>query len=453
MNITNLTLKRSILVAISTMVMSTPTFADEYHYKDILGGDRSAGMGGAYTAIADDASGLYYNPAGVIYGTSPKISGSVNAYNYKTIEYSNINSSNHKWQRNSSGMVANYFGATQPLGDDSTVGFSIAIPNYDLEDQSDQFTNFTPSTKAQSLGMTKIDNQQIDFNNQDTTTLAGVSYATAVNKDLSVGVTLYGYMRKKELTNWQYIKATGVIPAGQSNAGQNALLDGTYYQKIQTEEFGLQPRLGVMWAPAPKVSVGLMAQTTFMLSQNPESRENATYNLCTESATVAGDYSNCSTYDNQLDPLDLSQAASSALQKNQDNELPVELNLGVAYFATDALLYSVDFGYASKTDIYEATWNLAGGVEFFLNPAWAVRGGVYTNNANTKSDVATYKQDHVDMIGGALSLSRYTKGSNITVGLNYAQGSGQADLFNSSTRVQNVSINSMNLFISTAASF
>jgi len=283
--------------------------------------------------------------------------------------------------------------------------------------------------------------------------LAGVSYATAVNKDLSVGVTLYGYMRKKELTNWQYIKATGVIPAGQSNAGQNALLDGTYYQKIQTEEFGLQPRLGVMWAPAPKVSVGLMAQTTFMLSQNPESRENATYNLCTESATVAGDYSNCSTYDNQLDPLDLSQAASSALQKNQDNELPVELNLGVAYFATDALLYSVDFGYASKTDIYEATWNLAGGVEFFLNPAWAVRGGVYTNNANTKSDVATYKQDHVDMIGGALSLSRYTKGSNITVGLNYAQGSGQADLFNSSTRVQNVSINSMNLFISTAASF
>lgn len=93
------------------------------------------------------------------------------------------------------------------------------------------------------------------------------------------------------------------------------------------------------------------------------------------------------------------------------------------------------------------------GVEYFLNPTWALRGGVYTNNANTNSDVATYKQDHVNLIGGAFSLSRYTKGSNITVGINYSQGSGQADLFNSSTRVQNVSVNSMNLFISTAASF
>lgn len=453
MKITNLKLRQSILLVISGAVMATSSFADEFHYKDILVGDRAAGMGGAYTAIADDASGLYYNPAGVVYATSPKISGSVNAYNYKTTEYSNINSSNHKWKRTSSGMVANYFGATQPLGEDSTVGFSIAIPNYDLEDQSDEFTNFTPSTAAKDLGMTTIDNQQIDFNNQDTTTLAGVSYATTVNKDLSVGVTLYGYMRKKELTNWQHVRATGVIPADQTNAGQNALLDGTFYQKIQTEEFGLQPRLGVMWAPAPKVSVGLMAQTTFMITQNPESRESSTNNLCTESATESGDFTNCSTFDNQLDPLDLSQASSSSLQKNQDNELPVEVNLGVAYFATDALLYSADFGYASKTDVYEATWNLAGGVEYFLNPTWAVRGGLYTNNANTKSDVATYKLDHVNMIGGAFSLSRYTKGSNITVGINYAQGSGEADLFNSSTRVQNVSVNSLNFFISTAATF
>lgn len=448
MKITNLKLRQSILLVISGAVMATSSLADEYHYKDILVGDRAAGLGGAYTAIADDAAGLYYNPAGVVYATSLKISGSVNAYNYKTTEYSNINSSNHKWKRTSSGMVANYFGATQPIGEDSTVGFSIAIPNYDLEDQSDQFTNFTPSTKAQSLGMTKIDNQQIDFNNQDTTTLAGVSYATTVNKDLSVGVTLYGYMRKKELTNWQHVRATGT-----NSANQNILLDGTYYQKIQTEEFGLQPRLGVMWAPAPKVSVGLMAQTTFMITQNPESRESSTYNLCTESATVTGNFSNCSTYDNQLDPLDLGQAKSSALQKNQDNELPVELNLGVAYFATDALLYSADFGYATKTDVYEATWNLAGGVEYFLNPTWAVRGGLYTNNANTKSDVATYKRDHVNMIGGAFSLSRYTKGSHITVGINYAQGSGEADLFNSSTRVQDVTVNNLNFFISTAASF
>lgn len=439
-------LRNAMAAAITSTLFAGSVSADEYHYRDILVGDRAAGLGGAYTAIADDASGLYYNPAGVVYSATPKISGSVNAYNYKTTEYSNINSSDHKWTRKSSGMVANYFGVVQPLGN-ASVGFSIAIPNYDLEDQSDEFTNFTPSKKAQSLGVTNINEQQIDFNNQDNTTLAGVSYAQAVSDTFSWGLTLYGYMRKKELTNWQYVKATGV------KNGQNVLLDGTFYQKVQTEEFGLQPRLGLMWAPANKWSVGFMVQTTAILSQSPEARNKSTYNLCSESAPGSGSYNNCQTYDNNLDPLDLGMAQTAALQKTSDNELPVESNLGVAYFASDALLYTADFSYATKTDSYEATWNVAGGAEYFLNQNWALRGGLYTNNANTKSDVANTKKDHVNLYGGSFSMTRYTKGSNITAGINYSAGSGKADLFNSSSRVQNVTVNSINLFISTSASF
>ena len=433
-------LSKAILSVLAGLVISGQTLADEYHYKDILVGDRAAGLGGAYTAVADDASGLYYNPAGIVYASAPKISGSVNAYNYKTTEYSNLNANtNQKWVRTSSGMVANYFGATQPLGDNSTVGFSIAIPNYDLEDQSDEFTNFAASTKAQGLGITQIDRQQIDFNNQDSTTLAGVSYATSINKDMSIGLTLYGYMRKKELTNWQHVRASGT----------NLILDGSYYQKIQTEELGLQPRLGLMWAPAEKLSLGLMVQTTFMLSQKPETRVQSTYNLCDTSVSP----STCTTYDNNLDALDLAGVVPASLSKTRDNELPVEVNLGAAYFANNQLMYTTDFSYATQNDVYEATWNLAGGVEYFLNPTWAVRGGLYTNNANTNSNVAVYKEDHVNLYGGSFSLSRYTKGSNITAGINYSAGSGQADLLNSSSRVQNVSVNSMNLFISTSASF
>lgn len=116
-------------------------------------------------------------------------------------------------------------------------------------------------------------------------------------------------------------------------------------------------------------------------------------------------------------------------------------------------MYTADFSFANQNDIYEATWNLAGGMEYFLNPTWALRGGLYTNNANTKSDVSTYKKDHVNLYGGSFSLSRYTKASNITVGMNYSHGSGEADLFNSSARTQNVTVNSLNMFISTSASF
>lgn len=445
-------LLNAMAAAITTSLFASTVSADEYHYRDILVGDRAAGLGGAYTAIADDASGLYYNPAGVVYASTPKISGSVNAYNYKTTEYSNLNSSGHKWTRKSSGMVANYFGVVQPLGN-SSVGFSIAIPNYDLEDQSDEFSNFKASNRLNTaLGINTIDKNLIDFNNEDNTTLAGVSYAQAVSDTFSLGLTLYGYMRKKETSNWQYIKATGT-QGKDGNGNTPTIFEGTVYQKIQTEEFGLQPRFGLMWAPAPKWSVGLMAQTTFILSQSPEARNYARYSACEQDAGNSNQYTDCTTYDGNIDQLDLGQANSPTLKDTKDNDLPFETNLGVAYFASDALLYTADFSYATKTDVYEATWNVAGGAEYFLNQSWALRGGLYTNNANTKSDVSSTKQDHVNLYGGSFSMTRYTKGSNITAGINYSTGSGEADLFNGSSRVQNVKVNSVNLFISTSASF
>ncbi len=47
--------------------MAVPAAADELHYTNLLIGDRASGMGGAYTAVSDDATGLYYNPAGIAY--------------------------------------------------------------------------------------------------------------------------------------------------------------------------------------------------------------------------------------------------------------------------------------------------------------------------------------------------------------------------------------------------
>ncbi|WP_044407943.1 OmpP1/FadL family transporter [Thiomicrospira microaerophila] len=455
---------KTLALAMAGASMAMPALADEFHYRDILVGDRAAGLGGAYTAISDDASGLYYNPAGIVYSTSTKISGSVNAFNFKNTTYSGISDSNpnQKWTRTSSGMVANFFGVIQPLGA-GVAGFSIAIPNYDLEDQSDSFTHLQSAKRLQNtdevgteLGVNRtlgeanqfaaleqnaIRNQEIDYNNADTTTLAGISYAFPVSEQLSVGMTLYGYMRKKEST----LKQISIIE-GRDIDDAPVFLKDSYYQKVQTDELGIQPRLGLMWSPIERVSIGMMIQTTIMLSESPDTRLDQT--LCTGTQCYTLEGSNFVALDTNAH-----QHTDIGLNETTKNKLPTEVNLGLAYFPSNALLLTGDFSYATSTDRYAATWNLAGGAEYFLNPTWAVRGGLYTNNANTESNVSVHGDPHINEIGSSFSVTRYTKTSNITVGLGYLGGTGTANLFGSSSHTQEIKTFGMNLYVSTSGSF
>jgi uncharacterized membrane protein YecN with MAPEG domain len=60
-------------------VLTAGVTADEYHFVNTFVGDRAAGMGGAYTAIADGPEGMYYNPAGLAFAPTNYVSVSTNA--------------------------------------------------------------------------------------------------------------------------------------------------------------------------------------------------------------------------------------------------------------------------------------------------------------------------------------------------------------------------------------
>ncbi|HNF26159.1 MAG TPA: transporter, Ompp1/FadL/TodX family protein, partial [Leptospiraceae bacterium] len=47
------------------LLHSFPAFSDAYHNINGFFGERAAGLGGAYTAVSDDPSGAFYNPAGL----------------------------------------------------------------------------------------------------------------------------------------------------------------------------------------------------------------------------------------------------------------------------------------------------------------------------------------------------------------------------------------------------
>ncbi|MEO1267973.1 MAG: UPF0164 family protein [Myxococcota bacterium] len=57
--------------------------AQRANYDGVLIGERATGLGGAFTAVADDASALYYNPAGLVQIPRSGLSLSANTYGYR----------------------------------------------------------------------------------------------------------------------------------------------------------------------------------------------------------------------------------------------------------------------------------------------------------------------------------------------------------------------------------
>ena len=70
-------MKKIFIIIMIFFCIITFMFSDEDHYINIFIGDRAAGLGGAYTAIADGPEGAYYNPAGLAFSSakSPSVTG------------------------------------------------------------------------------------------------------------------------------------------------------------------------------------------------------------------------------------------------------------------------------------------------------------------------------------------------------------------------------------------
>jgi long-subunit fatty acid transport protein len=94
------------IISFGLIVGANQTFA-QTHFKNTLIGDRAATMGGAYTAIADDASGSFYNPAGLALAQGNSLSGSANVYQINRSTYKNT-LGDQDWERNSENLNPNF---------------------------------------------------------------------------------------------------------------------------------------------------------------------------------------------------------------------------------------------------------------------------------------------------------------------------------------------------------
>jgi len=441
-------LKNKNLITIFFLLLTISShsiFADQYHYNNILIGNRAAGLAGSYVAISDDPSGLYYNPSGIVYAASSNITANMNAYNIGRTKYvaalKTSTGKNVDWIRTSSALVPNFFGITQPLGP-GTIGFSYAITDSLLEEQSQSFNNILQNGTKYT----------INFNNQDVTNNVGPSYAVSIGDNFSIGLTLYAYFRTQERIFNQIYQLPNdgkefIYNAGETN--ETSIEQAPFFianQYLSRSEYGVKPIFGMSYTPFSKLSLGLSVSQVFLLSSTIKQQDSSASNICVDDAGVRA---RCE----ETQPAEfflLNQTFTT------EPSFPWQINVGGAYFYSNRLMLTANAWIYEAVNLSDRPLvNVAGGLEFYITGKFAIRMGAYTNLANTPKLVPNadnIHNEHLDIIGSTLSFTHFTRSSAISIGAAGTYGRGKAQVTDS-TNIQDVEYMGMSVFLSASNSF
>lgn len=396
----------SVLFILFSIFLPIQTLADEYHFNSLIVGDRASGMGGAYTALSDDAIGLYYNPAGVVFGEG-KSSASLNAYARSSTQYEKV-MGDLKWTRTSGEIVPGLLGATYTFKNKlGTAGFSLAVADSEMVEQD--LTIYDMKYDDTIWFNEGRIHHKLEYRVYN----AGPSYAYNLTDNISIGTTLYLHWRKKKENLDQkffyYLEDVTEFDA-----------TSTYTEE---EEWGIKPILGMMWkSKNQKYSLGLTMSKVYVVNRNYEYEYTRSY--------YYGEPGEGN--------LDLTSVKETSSAKRR---YPFTVGLGAALELSKSILVSGDLTYYSKTKkkyseyspntfATKEFFNTALGLEYSYNDNWIIRSGVFTNFANTEMDDISSGEhrESIDMYGGSLSVTLKKDKYVISLGGSYSTGDGRATL-------------------------
>ncbi len=440
---------RSGLIFILVSLNSEILFSDQFHYNNIIVGDRAMGLSGAYCGVSDDASGVVYNPAGLAFALSNDISGSANAFYSREVKYKKtIGESDFKEQ--SSGSVPSFFGGLQKLDnimDGLVFAFGIYSTDNEQKDQNDKIVGV-------DLTSTSIDRFHRTSNMRAATTYFGGSLAKRLTNKISMGVGM-NYISINELIQEyqdakQYFKTAGFYRILTQNIRQNLVVTG------------IQPVLGMQMALG-RFSLGVTLKKGVVLSEKMElGTETRTAILSADANTALEDDSTTTSATGTI-----TRVLNDEEVKKPITSFPLELRTGIAWFASTKLLVTGDVSYhsavtdAGKIESFgkamfnkEAVMNFYLGTEYYVLNSLPVRLGYFTNN-DARPNVEEGKSaqaDHVDYNGYSGFLAWVQPNSQVAVGGILQFGSGKAQKLGD-TAIQDVDGNSRTFAFSASHNF
>lgn len=438
-------LKKSVTAAAVLGLWASAANADQFHYNNVPVGTRAVGMGGAFGGVADDASGVFYNPAGLAFALSNDIQGSANAFYKKKTTYDSTLCGDD-FVEDSSGSLSPFFGGLQKLDryvEGMVFAFGVYYTDGDLKDQDTQIDDKTCNS-------VQIERYHRTSNARAGTYYAGAAVGYRPTTNMAFGFGLNYFNADELVQEYQDAKQT----FGTTKDGTTVWRTLTSNVREHLVVHGVQPVLGFQAALPAGFTAGLTVKKGIIASQKFDSTAETRTSRYTQS---------------QHDELSTTGQTTALITENIADEKsdkpmgswPAEVRFGTAWFASPTLLLAFDVThYTAVTDAgklktngdlprynREAVTNFALGSEWYVAPAFPLRLGVFTNNdARPKVNKGTPDEsagktctkdkdfaekycgqpDHIDYVGESLFIAWVQPNSQIAAGLTLQQGKGQA---------------------------
>lgn len=280
-------------------------------FNPVGSGARSIGMGGAFIAVADDATAASWNPGGLIHLTLPEFSVVFSGFHRREDIHFGVNTASDGAYSISEWDNINYLSAVYPFGLlDRNMVISLTYQQlYDMN-RKWRFTLDKPLT-----GMT--DNWT--FRQTGDLSALGVSYCIQLLPELSLGVTLN--LWDDDITPNKWEKKYSAISA----AGGMSLFR---FNSEERHSFsGLNANIGVLWYISYKLSLGAVLKTPFRADVTYRSRETQIY---------------------ESEPEDMIISMPEKI-RNDKLQMPMSYGIGLVYKFSDHFFMSAD--------VYRTEWN------------------------------------------------------------------------------------------------
>jgi long-chain fatty acid transport protein len=425
-----------VVLTLIVLVVPSPARAQRENYEAVLVGERAAGMGGAFTGLADDASAAYYNPAGLAQIRRRGFSLSASGYSYYSRTASGVISAEDESVDLEQAGVLVYPNETSyvlPLGEGDdwahTVALSLFVP-YGFDWEGVQDLSLDGSFQLLTNLFAASDEQVY---------LVGPSYAARFGP-VHLGLSVFVLHVHADLTRSVTLTFNEDAALATYRSSSFEYTSGSF--------FGLTGTAGALWVPNDYFALGLRVRLPALrIGGSAET-------FYTESSSFVAD-----------DPttmapsvLELHQDVYANIEGDVQYRVPVSFSLGFSAGIPDRFRISADVRLYLPLDAYELVdggvvqatpmqRELPGGTvreidtlirdpgrrlvvngaigfdvrfldEFFL------LGGLF-NDMSAVPDEGLADLGQVDLWGASLAVSRRTDSTTFTLGVTGKFGFGE----------------------------